>query len=335
MSTATDPKATATAPAAEILAAADLPALTAQWRARCEADVLAVHVHRAVVDPQVTVVIIAYRSGPDLLDALRCVREARWPAATAVQILVADCGGVAHLRPDLAELADVVLELTPDIGLNPARNCSLAWAEGDLVALLDDDGEVADDYGVKLLAAFADPAVVAVRGKIIFKRHRYFTTLGSHYDRGPQIMDDTLSVEGHMAIYRAAYYLSGGFGDRFYGGEGAWLTLALHKTFASGRVIYAPDVVMRHDFFQSWGHFYRKSISYANILDKVAAQEPEAVEFQRFMRAEFAKRKPRGQMRADERVAWLGLCALRFVIQKVVPAARAVQGDRSAASPRR
>ena len=49
----------------------------------------------------------------------------------------------------------------------------------------------------------------------------------------------------------------------------------------------------------------------------------------------FAKRKPRGAMRIDERLAWIALCVIRFAIQKIVPAARQVTADRSTASPRR
>lgn len=313
----------------------ELARLAAQWQEQWQADVRHVEVHRDIAEPTLTVLIIAYRSKDFLLTAIDRVRACPLPQGVTMEVVVADCGGIDALRPALKARADRVLTLTPDIGLNPARNASLAWCRGEIVALLDDDGEVRADFVQNALAYFADPTVLAIRGRIVFKDHRYFTTLASHYDRGDAVIDDTLAVEGHMAIRRGAYYLSGGFGNKFYGGEGAWLTYQLLKTFPGHRVIYAPDVVMRHDFFQSWEHFYKKSVSYSNILDKIAAQEPQAIDFQRYLHAEWARRMPRSPMRPDERVAWVALNAARFVLQRVVPAARTIAKDRSTASPRR
>ncbi len=305
----------------------------AAWRVALASDVIGYEQIRATPNPTWTCIIIAYRSKEFLLEALDVGRACTLPAGVTVQWLVVDCGGLAPLLPQIRARADAILTLTPDIGLNPARNAALAYADGQFVAILDDDGLIANDWLVKAQRHFADPAVVALRGRIVFKNHRYFTTLASHYDRGDGVVDDTLAVEGNMAIRRGAYYASNGFGTRFYGGEGAWMTWRLHGALPGGKVIYAPDVIMRHDFYQSWQHFLRKCQSYSNILDQLAVQEAGAQEFQQFLHADWHKAYPKRRMRPDERAAWLTLNALKWLIQR--QAAAAATGDRTTASPRR
>lgn len=314
---------------------AELARMTADWRATWQADVRDVEVNRVVPAPTITMLIIAYRSKEFLFTAIERVRACRLPPGSSIEVVVADCGGIDGLRPRLRALADTVLTLTPDIGLNPARNASLAWARGDLVGLLDDDGEIGPGWIENAIRHFDDPAVLALRGRIVFKDHRYFTTLASHYDRGENPVDDTLAVEGNMAIRRGAYYQSGGFGNRFYGGEGAQLTYALQQTFPGGRVIYAPDVVMRHDFFQNWKHFVKKSMMYSDILGKLAVQEPEAQAFLTWMRADWEQAKPRRRMRLDERAAWIGLSVLRATLQQAAKLQAQQSANRSQFSPRR
>ena len=316
------------------LARADwLDAHAQAWRDALAHDVVRYEELRATPRPTWTCIIIAYRSKEFLLEALDVGRACQLRDGTSVQWLVVDCGGLEPLLPEIRQRTDAILTLTPDIGLNPARNAALAYAQGEFVAILDDDGLIAQDWLVQAQRHFDDQTVAALRGRIVFKAHRYFTTLASHYDRGDNIVDDTLAVEGNMAIRRGAYYASNGFGTRFYGGEGAWMTWRLHRALPSGRVIYAPNVVMRHDFYQNWQHFLRKARSYSNILDQLAVQESGAAEFQEFLHADWHKNYPKRSMRPDERVAWLTLNALKWLIQQQTAAKST--GDRTTASPRR
>ncbi len=303
------------------------------WRKALAHDVVKYEAIDPDLAPRWTCIIIAYRSKEFLLEALDIGRACTSPDGGPVEWLVVDCGGLEPLLPEIRKRADSILTLTPDIGLNPARNAALAYARGAFVAILDDDGLIAPDWLVRAERHFDDPSVVALRGRIRFKAHRYFTTLASHYDRGEGVVDDTLAVEGNMASRRGAYYASNGFGTRFYGGEGAWMTWRLLKALAGCRVIYAPDVIMRHDFYQNWQHFLRKARSYSNILDQLAVQESAAQEFQQFLHADWNKSYPKRQMRPDERVAWAALHAAKWCVQWQAKAA--VSGDRTTASPRR
>lgn len=305
------------------------------WRARWQADVKAVEVNRAVPAPTWTVLVIAYRSKEFLFDCIARARACALPAGSSVEVLVADCGGIEGLRPQLKQLADRVLTLTPNIGLNAARNAAMAWAHGRYVALLDDDGEIEPGWLTCAQRHFEDPAVLALRGKIVFKHHRYFTTLASHYDRGPGVIDDTLAVEGNMAIRREVYYAAGGFGERFYGGEGAQLTYSLLQRFPGCRVIYAPDVVMRHDFYQSWRHFAKKSMVYSDILSKIETQEPDSREFLLYLHNDWNLQKPRGRLRFDERMAWVSLSVARAALQQLARLRAQKSSDRGQISPRR
>lgn len=295
--------------------AQEVTQLTAEWRARWQHELVAIETIRAVEKPVLSVVIIAFRSKDFLIQAAQCARACVVPGGPRVEIVVADCGGIEALRPRLSQLCDRVITLTPGIKVNPARNAIMAFAEGDLVALLDDDGEILPDWVANLLPHFDNPNALALRGKIVFKDHRYFTTLARHYDRGPNVIDDTLAVEGNTVIRRAAYYRSGGMVSEFWGGEGSWLSYALLKAFPGGRVLYAPDVVMRHDYHQTWGHFVRKSMSFAGMLNQIAASYPDATEFLAYLQVEWDRQMPTGAMRVDERVAHSGLMALREILR--------------------
>ncbi len=304
---------------------AEIAENTSQWQARWQPQVRSIDTYRVIDQPTLTMAIIAFKSKAFLIDAVRCARACPVPPGHRVEVVVADCGGIDELRPELNTLCDRIFTLTPGIAVNPARNTILAFAAGDLVALLDDDGEVELPWVQNVLPHFDDPRTLALRGKIVFKNHRYFTALARHYDRGPVVVDDSLAVEGNIVVRRGAYYRSGGMVSDFWGGEGSWLSYALIKAFPGGRVLYAPDVVMRHDFHQTWGHFMRKSMSFAGMLEQIAASYPNSDEFLAYLRQEWERAMPTGTQRLDERLARIGLLALRQMLRGLAKFKRRIQ----------
>jgi hypothetical protein len=154
-----------------------------------------------------------------------------------------------------------------------------------------------------------------MRGKIVPHRHPYYNAFVVHYDRGDAPWDDdSLGTEGNMMIRREVYMAIGGFPDDFYGAEGAHLVWRMKKKDPKLRALYAPRVVMRHDYCRSMREFVWKVRKYRTVTDDRTAPEPE---FGAFMKAFMRCPKPRQRLRPDERIARRALRAAAWTIARV------------------
>jgi glycosyltransferase involved in cell wall biosynthesis len=114
----------------------------------------------------VSVVIPCYNHGRYLPDAIRSVREQRFPS---LELIVVDDGSTDDsLRIASSEGAHVVAQA--NAGLGPARNAGLAVARGEFVVFLDADDELlprAIASGVETLRARPDLACVVRRSEVM------------------------------------------------------------------------------------------------------------------------------------------------------------------------
>jgi glycosyltransferase involved in cell wall biosynthesis len=284
----------------------------AQWRARYAPFVARQTVHRTVESPKLSVVVVAWNSTASLLSCLDALRAQKDIEAADLELILIDNGGLESLRAELGERIDVEIETTRNLGPGPARNLGIAVARAEIVAFVDDDGLVAPDFASRILRHFDDPTVVGVRGKVVWKDHRYFTTLASHYDRGAAALEDCLITEGNAAVRRDALIEVGGFAERLFGHEGIELTFRLKRAYPKGSVLYVPDVVLRHDYIDSWSKFYRKNFRYANVDDEVAGTDAG---LKRFMDDYFGTRFPGPERSLDEHLALAALKGARTVLR--------------------
>lgn len=271
------------------------------WKERYAPEVHDVVVHRVVPNPKLTIIVVSYRAEEYLIDCLRHIRG-QTARDVSVEVLLADSGGLEHLRSKYGNLVDVDLRLRPGLPLNLARNAAMAWARGEHVAIVDDDGLVAPTFVEVIERVFEDAAIVAMRGRIVFKEHPYFTTLAGHYDRGDELVDDVLATEGHMAIRRAVYLETGGFPDDFYGAEGVFLAYRIEKVFPGKRAVYVPDLLMRHDYFDGWKNFVWKTRKYRTIREVVGQLEPDP-EWLAYLDAYSKKPKPMRALGTEDWIA--------------------------------
>jgi len=290
-------------------------ALQDAFRERYAHEVKELIVHRDVPSPKVSLVIISFRAKEYLIE---CLAHARGQTARDVptEVVLVDCGGIEHLRDRTAALCDVELRLTDGIPLNAARNAALAWARGEYVAIIDDDGLVAPTFVEVACRVFEEPAIAAMRGRIVFKEHPYFCTLAGHYDRGDALVDDVLATEGHMAIRRGVYLGTGGFPDQFYGAEGVYLAWKIEKDFPGMRVVYVPDLLMRHDYYDGWDNFVWKTRKYQGIRSTVSELAPDP-DFQRYLDAYLKRTKPQRPLTAEQKVARSLLRAARWAVVRL------------------
>ena len=248
--------------------------------------------------PKVSVVIVAFRLGDGLLECLHRVRA----AASGAQVVVVANGPVPGLRRRLGRgLVDRLIQMKENLGPSPARNAGFAWTEGEVVAFLDDDGMIKSDYFERALAYFEDQNVLGIRGKILPRHHPYFTTLAGHYSRGEEVTQDLLITEGNCLVRAEAFLVAGGFADRRYGHEGVEMSWRLLGVRPGGVTLYAPDVVMAHDYVDGWGKFVTKETRYKRVDDTLATQDSQ--ELREFMAAYFDSPFSTGPLGPDQQVA--------------------------------
>ena len=287
----------------------------AAFRARYASELESVVVHREVRDPRVSLIVVSYKAGEYLLDCLRHLKGQTRRGEVSYEIVLADSGGLEHLRDRTPELVDVDLRLRPGLPLNVARNAAMAWARGELVAYIDDDGLVDPDWVEQAVELFRDPAIGAARGRIVPHLHPYYNAFVVHYDRGLAVWDDeSLGTEGNMVVRRSVYLAVDGFPDQFYGAEGSYLAFKIKQSFPHLRTVYAPRMVMRHDYCRSAREFVWKCRRYRSTRDDATKEDPA---FRDFLAAFMRKPKPEVARPTDELVARRLMRAAQWAITRV------------------
>lgn len=294
----------------------DERALQDQTRARYAAEVEALVVHRLVEAPKITLVVVSYRAQDYLLECLRHLLGQTVRGEVPYEILLADSGGLDHLRDRYDGAVDLELRLRSGLPLNVARNVAMAWARAPLVAIIDDDGLVSPDWVAEAIAVFQDPTVVVARGRIVPKDHPLFNAFVVHYDYGDTTWEDnSLGTEGNMVVRRAPYLAVGGFPDDAYGGEGVQLVYRLKRASPSARALYAPRLVMRHDYFRSMREFIWKARKYrSTTTDEALRADPE---LRAFLEAYMRSPKPKRPRSLAEHAAYKLLRGTKWVVERV------------------
>lgn len=281
------------------------------WQARYRPFISELLVHREVAAPRVTAVIVAWRAGDDLLTSARQLRAQEGMGLQDLELILIDNGEVTCDREEIAGLFDLEFRMRENVSPSPGRNIAAAWANAPILASIDDDGLVQPGYLRRALAYFEDPEVFAIRSRIVAKRHRYFTALADHYDRGDAVTEDLLVTEGSALMRRDVLMEVGGFSDKLFGHEGIELCFRVHQAHPEMRILYAPDVVMAHDYFHSWEKFYRKNFLYAGIGKRVSADIEGLMEY---IEGHSGRTYERAALPTDEAVARHALRVARRVL---------------------
>jgi N-acetylglucosaminyl-diphospho-decaprenol L-rhamnosyltransferase len=125
---------------------------------------------RPPAGPPLSIVIVAWESGQDLLGCVRSLAEARPTVEPGAELIVVDNGSrefptaeVAAAWPDATFVRN-----ESNRGFGPAANRGVAAAHGDVVLFLNPDTRALDDPFGPLLAAFSEhPAAVAVAPRLV------------------------------------------------------------------------------------------------------------------------------------------------------------------------
>ncbi len=198
-----------------------------------------------------------------LEDALAALAGSRGFRETSCEVLVVENTPASRREPvRLPDAPNVRLEVCEEPGLSHARNFGIAATSGDIVAFLDDDAIVHDDWCLEILRAFEDPGTLVVGGKVLPKYP---------FDKLPSWYDDKLSgylscidwsatqrrlrpgewiVGANMAFRRQAFDQYGMFNvDLGRKGSSSLLSndeTALLERIGMQRVLYHPAAMVLH-----------------------------------------------------------------------------------------
>ncbi len=287
-----------------------LDATTAAWRERYSKLIGSQEQLHERPNAKWSFVVVTWCGGDLLLKCLDRIVEQQGFDRDELEIIVVDNGGLT-VSLELRDRVDLIIHMSHNAGCSTGRNVGAGWANAPNLSFIDDDGLVGLDYAMNASKHLQQLNVVALRGRVVPRAHRYFTTLAGHYDRGPEVIDECLTAEGTMAICRSMFLSAGGLPDGMVGHEGIHLSYKILNQKPGARLIYAPDVVLAHDYMKSWRHFVSKSASYAGLDCRAMVNDPALAAF---VAEQLAKKFPRPQRSPDEQLARVILVAMRKAI---------------------
>lgn len=203
-------------------------------------------------DPLVSVIIPTVRRPQRLAQALASVGRQTYPA---VEVVVVNDGGVsvgevvADYRQQFGRAAQVV-DLPMTGGISAARNVGARVAQGEYLALLDDDDRFRPDHLARLVAvARADPGVVVAYDTALIQieegaeedapRISATCELGLPYDQARFDQDDYILTSA-LLMRASAFAAVGGFDETLPFCEDWDLLLKLR---ARGDLRFVPGAV--------------------------------------------------------------------------------------------
>jgi GT2 family glycosyltransferase len=252
--------------------------------------------------PRFAVTIVTYRRNEELDLALDAVM-AQTVGRAAMEVCVVHNGGSDAARERWQSRVDCWIDAETNLGCAGGRNRASEATTAPILVFVDDDGIPDLDFVERLGEVLdAHPNAVAVRGRAKFLNHPILTTMAIHYNRGPRICRDLLTLEGAAAVRRSAFEAAGGYdAERVYH-EGLDLSSRLLDVAADATILYTPHAVLRHDYAKSLGHLNEKAVAIAAAEDRMVAEVEPHLEALRRRPAETVDGRNRLERYVGERL---------------------------------
>jgi glycosyltransferase involved in cell wall biosynthesis len=211
----------------------------------------------------ITVLICTRNRASGLPGTLECILRPQNLAASDWEIIVVDNGSSDDTSRVCREFqaafpTHLRCLFEAKTGKSNALNTGIAVARGDVLAMTDDDALPAPDYLPAVRRVFAQHAVDAAQGRVLLDCEgglpqwvdREMAYLLASRDYGDQVLDWKKDLVGVNMIVRAEVFRKvGGFRPDLGPGaaglnEDSEFSVRVHQ--AGFRVIYAPQIVVRH-----------------------------------------------------------------------------------------
>ncbi len=214
--------------------------------------------------PLISVVVSTRNRGAGIVRTIETVLANEYPR---FELLIVDQSGddatEAAARPFLPD-SRVCYVRAPGEGLAIARNLGIGRAQGELIAITDDDCDVATDWLSEMAAAFMpDDCIRLVFGNLLAGPHDPNAGFVMAYVRTEPFLARSIrdkhrveGMSGNMGIKRSVWATLGGFDPAL--GAGARFKSASETDFAirallAGFFVYeTPRVWVVHKGFRTW-----------------------------------------------------------------------------------
>ncbi len=267
--------------------------------------------------PLISVIIPNWNGAHHLPTCLEALRRQTYPR---FEVVVVDNGSrdgsLALLERDYPEVK--VVALARNLGFAGGVNAGIRQAQGEIIALLNNDTEADPHWLAALGQALADnpQAGLAASKVLLFERRNVFHSAGDFYgldgrpgNRGVWQVDegqyDTLmevfGACGAAAAYRRAVLDQIGLFDEDFGSYCEDVDLAWRAQLAGHRCVFAPQAVVYHRLSATGGGPLASYYTGRNFIYVIVKDYPTSL----------LKRHWRKILAAQGRIAWEALRAWR------------------------
>ncbi len=197
---------------------------------------------------KISVITATWNCADTIGDCLASVAGQSYPDREHIVIDGASPDGtLSVLEAHRAQLAVLVSE--PDQGIYDALNKGLSRASGEVVGLLHADDLYADaDVLARIAAAFADPAVDAVYGDLVYVSQKNTDRVIRHWRSGEyrpaRLRRGWMPPHPTLYLRRSLYERHGNFDLQYRIAADYDLILRLLSRI-EGRIVYLPEVLVR------------------------------------------------------------------------------------------
>lgn len=212
--------------------------------------------NRKEQQPVASVIIVAYNTGPDLIASIKSVFSGN---ESRVEVIVVDNGKNAHTLQFLLSLP--ILYIKPPLNLYPSegRNIGVTQSRSPIIFFLDDDGIAHQDFVKNGLAAFYEPTIHAVRGKVFPKTADAYQGSAPHYDLGDSPIHSPVNLEGNSAWRKSTYEMVNGMDPLLYGHEGLDISERIEEALQHPAIFYWPHMTIYHNYATNKQRFDTKT----------------------------------------------------------------------------
>ncbi len=229
-------------------------------------------------EPSVSIVIPAFNAQRTLGRALASIRDQPDPGVR--EVIVVDDGSTDGTAAVAESFEGVLVIRQANAGPAVARNRGAGVARGRLLVFMDADCEATPGWLAHMLARFADPEVVAVKGAYRTRQRELVARFvqieyEDRYDRLARSRSIDF-IDTYSAAFRRGVFLGhGGFSAEFPIACAEDVDLSFRMSRAGGRMVFEPQAIVYHLHPNRVASYLRKKFKFAYWRLRAVKRTPE------------------------------------------------------------